>query len=378
MTYAQATARCWAEINLTNLEANYKTALSFLDGKALLIPVLKANAYGCGAKRVAQSLYSLGAKLFAVACLYEAEEIRKVVPDADILIMGLTGSAECEQAIEQDFLLTAYSPKSAGIISETARRIGVRARVHLKVDTGLHRLGFAPEQTDALIQCAHSPSLTIEGLYTHLALRNREEDDRQFAFLERAHQALSDSGLTVPMLHAGDSIGMVRYPHRHYDGIRAGAWLYGVCPYRYAHPEKCLEVLTVKTRISQIHEVKAGSCVGYDDEHPITRDSRIATLSAGYVDGFPRLNNAGEVLINGKRAPVLGLVCMDQMMVDVTEIPDAEEGGVATLLGSGISVDEYASVAKLNRNEALSRTGRRVPRVYLKNNEPCSIVLEME
>ena len=151
------------------------------------------------------------------------------------------------------------------------------------------------------------------------------------------------------------------------DAVSTGAWLYGVYPRGYAHPEESRLAMTVKTRIAQLHRVKAGECLGYDETHPLARDSRIATLSAGYIDGYPRLNSRGTVEIRGRRAPVAGLVCMDQMMVDVTGIPDVCEGDEVILLGGTIGVDEYADTAQLNRNESLARTGRRVPRVYLED-----------
>ena len=169
------------------------------------------------------------------------------------------------------------------------------------------------------------------------------------------------------MTHALDSIGMVRYPEDHLDAVRTGAWLYGVYPRGYAHPEESRLAMTVKTRIAQLHSVPAGECLGYDESHPLKRDSVVATLAAGYIDGYPRQNSCGEVEIRGKRAPVVGLVCMDQMMVDVTDIPQAQMGDEVILLGGGIGVDEYAAWAGLNRNESLARTGRRVPRVYMED-----------
>ena len=179
------------------------------------------------------------------------------------------------------------------------------------------------------------------------------------------------------MTHALDSIGMVRYPGEQMDAVRTGAWLYGVYPRGYAHPEESQLTMTVKARVTQLHTVSAGECLGYDEDNPLARDSVIATISAGYIDGFPRLNNTGTVEIRGKRAPVAGLVCMDQMMADVTDIPGVQEGDEVILLGGSIGVDEYASVAHLNRNESLARTGRRVPRVYMENGEVTDIVQEM-
>ena len=216
--------------------------------------------------------------------------------------------------------------------------------------------------------------IRVEGLFTHLALRDAASDRRQIDLLTGVRDALAARGMKIPMTHALDSIGMVRYPQDHLDAVRTGAWLYGVYPRGYAHPEESRLAITVKTRIAQIHRVRAGECLGYDESHPLTRDSVIATLAAGYIDGYPRQNSRGEVEIRGRRAPVAGLVCMDQMMVDVTDIPGAQEGDEVILLGGGIGVDEYAAWANLNRNESLARTGRRVPRVYIEDGQVVSIV----
>jgi alanine racemase len=216
--------------------------------------------------------------------------------------------------------------------------------------------------------------IVIEGVFTHLALRDAASDRSQLDLLKSVRDELSARGVSIPMVHALDSIGMVRYPDDHMDAVRTGAWLYGVYPKRYEHPEESQLALTVKTRIAQLHRVPAGECLGYDESHPLNRDSIVATLSAGYIDGYPRQNNVGEVEIRGKRAPLVGLVCMDQMMVDVTDIPEAREDDEVILLGSSIGVDEYAEWGRLNRNESLARTGKRVPRVYMENGKIVEII----
>lgn len=368
MKYEEAVSRCWAEIDVDALLENYRTARGMLAPECELICVLKANAYGVGARQVAKLLRAEGAKTFAVACVSEAEEVLDEVPDADVLVLGLAGAPEAERAIRRGILLTAFSENSAATIAAAAERAGKMARVHGKIETGLHRLGFDPADVNALTALAKHPLVRLEGVFTHLALRSHESDERQFAALDRACAELDAAGVRGYRKHACDSIGMVRYPERHMGAVRTGAWLYGVCPYRYEHPERCRPVVTLKARVAQLRTLPAGECVGYDDSHPLSHDARVATLSAGYVDGFPRFNGKGEVCIHGRRAPVLGLVCMDQMMVDVTGVPDAQEGDEAILLGGPITVDEYAATAAMNRNEALSRIGKRVPRVYLQSN----------
>jgi len=292
-----------------------------------------------------------------------------------VLILGLCGKVQLVKAIAANMLLTVFSEDYAKTVIEAAQAAGKKARAHIKIETGLNRLGMSPATAaDAIVRILESGMVEAEGLFTHLALRDKVSDRRQIDLLTGVRDELAARGINIPMTHALDSIGMVRYPEDHLDAVRTGAWLYGVYPRGYAHPEESKLTLTVKTRIAQLHSVSAGECLGYDESHPLSRDSVIATLAAGYIDGYPRQNSKGEVEICGKRAPVAGLVCMDQMMVDVTDIPEAKPGGEVILLGGGIGVDEYAGWANLNRNESLARTGRRVPRVYMENGQVVSVI----
>lgn len=364
MNLTEATARCWAEIDLDELCGNYQRARE-LAAPAEVICVLKGNAYGLGLEAVAQALHSRGANFFAVASGDEAEALLRVLPDVKILVLGVVGREQAVRLIPKNVRFTVFSFDQGIQLAYAARDVLLPAKVHIKADTGLYRLGFsgenAAEEIDTLY---HTGLLYIEGLFTHLALHNRESDLKQFALLDEMAAALEAHNLRPKMIHALDSIGMVRYPERKMNAVRTGAWLYGVCPNRYEHPENCHPVVKIKARIAQIHNVPKGECVGYDDDHFLERDSRIATLTAGYADGLPRWNNVGEVVIRGRRAQVKGLVCMDQMMVDVTDIPDAQAGDEVTFLGDGISINEYAAFNGINRNETLSRMSKRMIRIY--------------
>ena len=369
-SYEEATSRCWAEVDLSRLVQNYRNALMHLTPPTQLICVLKADAYGLGAPMVAKRLHQEGQRMFAVASYNEAAEIRRELPDCDVLILGLCGDVQLLKAIEAGMLLTVFSTAYAAKVRAAAQTVNRKARVHVKLETGLNRLGFEPEEAaDAIVTMNESGWMQLEGLFTHLALRDAASDKAQLDLLKGCQAALEQRAIQIPMVHALDSIGMVRYPDEHMDAVRTGAWLYGVYPRRYAHPEESQLALTVKTRIAQLHQVAAGECLGYDETHPLQKDSIIATLSAGYIDGYPRLNSVGEVEIRGCRAPVVGLVCMDQMMVDVSAVPDVCEGDEVILLGGSIGVDEYAEWGKLNRNESLARTGKRVPRVYIEDGQ---------
>lgn len=378
LTYEEATARCWAEVDLDRVRKNYQSALRHLKPGVKLIAVLKANAYGLGAANIARFLRGEGQTFFAAASFNEAEEILAAVPDADVLILGLAGGGQIERAVADGLILTVFSERYARDVISAARRAGKKARAHVKVETGLHRLGLMPEEAPDVARLLHeSGAVSVEGVFTHLALRDKENDRRQLDRICSVRDELNRLGLPVGLLHALDSIGMVRYPDDQMDAVRTGAWLYGVCPRGYDRPDESQLALTVKARVAQLHFVPAGECLGYDETHPLARDSVVATLSAGYIDGFPRLNSVGLVFVRGQRAPVAGLVCMDQMMVDVTDIPGVREGDEAILLGGGIGVNEYADLANLNRNEALARTGRRVPRVYLDGGRVVEIACDI-
>ena len=373
-----ARSRCWAEIDLNVIESNYDTAREICGADVSVIPVLKGNAYGYGAAVLARALADKGAELFAVADFYEAMEVRRAC-GRDVLVLGRVGEALLEDALREGLVLTVYSTDAARQASQSARRLGRPARVHIKVDTGLHRLGFDAEreveEIDALFDL---PGLKIEGVFTHLALRTAEADAAQIARFRALIDALRSRGRDCGMVHAADSIGMVRYPDYRFDAVRIGAWLYGVTPGRCPCPEKCRMPLRLMARVVQLREVRAGEYLGYDETHPLARDCRIATVSAGYADGYPRLNSVGAAMVRGKPAPVAGLVCMDQLTLDVTDIDGVREGDEVTLLGGGIALDAMAGWAGTNRNDLLSRLGRRVPRVYTRGDRIASIMSEGE
>ena len=357
-------ARCWLEVSMDALTHNLNVARSLLRPGTELIAVLKADAYGLGIKPVGQLLRKNGVTRFAVACLEEAFELRSALPDAWILCMGETLGGAIKEAVGTEIRLTVGSLDSAKRIAQAARACGKKAFVHCKVDTGLHRIGFWHEEAAlSLRQCAEMPGLEMEGVYTHLALHDRESDIAQHEALQAV---LQECRLQPEMVHMLDSIGLTRYPDWQYNAVRVGAMLYGNSPRGFDRMDEIQPTVRFAARVARVSWVKAGECIGYDDGHPLERDTRVATLTAGYADGYPRaLSYVGAVEINGQRAKNIGLICMDQMMVDVTEIDDVQPGQEAVLLGGGISLTEYAAQGHLNRNECTAVIGKRVPRIYL-------------
>ena len=373
MEYERAVARCWVEVDLDAVCANYRSTERICGPGVRVVPVLKANAYGLGAAMLSRCLRECGAGLFAVATLEEALEVKSAC-GGDALVMGMVAPCEMDEAIRAGVVLTIYSLDQARAVDAAAVRVEMPARVHVKLDTGLHRLGFDPSDAGDLLAAFALPNLSVEGLYTHLALREPAADAVQIARLRGVADLLRERGIPFGLLHACDSIGMVRYPGYRFDAVRIGAWLYGVVPSRYPNSGgECRLPLRFMARVAQVRRVAKGEYLGYDETHPLEADRTIATLSAGYADGYPRVNSAGFVEIRGQRAPVAGLTCMDQMMVDVTGIEGVRAGDPVTLLGGGISLDELSAWTGAHRNNLLSHIGRRVPRVYTRGGSVVEI-----
>ena len=370
MTDELARSRCWMEIDLDGVAWNYRSAQAICGGGVQIIPVLKADAYGLGAAALSRTLCDLGARLFAVAEPNEAMEVIRAC-GGDVLVLGMIAPPQMEEAVRAGMIATVYDIEQARLLNAAAERVGRDARAHVKLDTGLHRLGFDPGDMDGILEAFALPHVRVEGLFTHLALRDAEADATQIERFKRVADAARRAGRDCGLLHACDSIGMVRYPQWHFDAVRAGAWLYGVVPNRYPNANgECRPCVRLMTRVTQVRRVAQGEYLGYDETHPLRRDSVIATLSAGFADGYPRVNSVGEVCIRGQRAPVAGLTCMDQMTVDVTDIPGVRPGDAVTLLGDGISLKQYCAWTGVHHNEALCRIGRRVPRVYVRGGMP--------
>lgn len=358
--------RTWIDVDLDLLAANYRTACSLTH--ALVTCVVKSNGYGHGAVRVAQCLQEAGCRSFAVSCAREALELRMAGVEGELLVMGLTEPCMLPDMIRSGVTVTVGSAEDLHAVAAAAESLGVKASVQLKIDTGFHRLGFpCTEETAQAIAEAKHPLVEVQGLYTHLGLVDEAHDQQQNEKLLMMQRLLAAHGVQPADMHICDSIGLVRYPQWHYTRVRVGALLFGVRPSRSDHmPFEDPETLAFRTTIARIYEVKAGEVVGYGDDMILDYDARIATLCAGYGDGYPRClsNGRGKVGIRGKLAQVVGLICMDQMMVDVTDIPDAQVGDTVDLLGGSIPYGTYADWAATNRNECITILSRRPVRVY--------------
>lgn len=361
--------RAWLEVDLDALERNVRKCRELTGPGCALTAVVKSNAYGLGAVPISRALWAAGVDMLAVACLEEAEQLRRALPGAQIMILGDTPMGSMARAARLNLVCTIWTREQA----EAAARCGLR--VHAKLDTGFHRLGFDCREgaLEELARALKTPGLRLEGVYSHLALVNAEEDARQFARFDAALSCLRARGINPRYVHIDDSIGMVRYPEQQRDMVRVGAFLYGVWPSRYddAITREPL-IAALKARVTNISRLNVGEGAGYDFLFRAERPSVLATICAGYGDGYARAASkyGGEVSIRGQRCKLAGLICMDQMMADVTDVPGVAVGDEVTLFGGReVPIMEYADWADTNRNEAIARVTARVPRLYMRGGE---------
>ncbi len=366
------------EVDLDRIGRNYETVKAIVSGtNTSVCCVLKGNAYGHGAVEVARELNSRGADTFSVAFLGEALELRRELPEARIFVMGYTESPLLPRAVAAGIELSLFDPAQIPVLEAAAASTGRPAKVHLKLDTGMNRLGMK-ESDDIpwfVRQLLHARNIKVEGLFTHLALRDRESDRIQAELFFRLAASIQGQGLNIPSVHVCDSIGFLRYPELRLDMVRVGAILFGMKPLQSDPQLEALDIApcaSFKSKIARVRKVRMGECVSYDRSWTAPPEGAlVATVSCGYADGYMRcLSNRAHVLVRGHRAPVIGLICMDQMTVDVSGIPDVCTGDDVLLYGStggaSIPVSEIASLAGTNRNEIMSVIGRRVPRLYFK------------
>lgn len=368
--------RTWAEIRLDNLEHNYRALRGGLEPGCRFVGVVKADAYGHGAVPVARKLEELGADYLAVACLEEALELRRAGIRMPVLILGVTPPEFADELVKWNITQAVSDLELARAISDAAGKAGVTARIHLKVDTGMGRLGVVagedPEQAAAaLAPLCELPGVEAEGIFTHFAKADSDEDYTmgQFTrFLDVVDRLEKILGRRFQIRHCAASAAVLNYPCTHLDMVRPGIALYG----HYPDPScegldgpGLLPVMTLKSRIVSVKELPAGASISYGGIHILERDSRIAVLPIGYADGLHRLlSNRMEVLLHGRRVRQVGRICMDLCMVDVTDLPEVRVGDVATLFGPELPLEEKADTLGTIQYELLCSVSRRVPRIY--------------
>ena len=365
--------RTWAEIDLDALAHNYRL-LRELDPGARFLGLVKANAYGHGAAPVAKKLERLGADMLAVACLDEAIELRQAGISLPILCLGQTPPELAGELLEYDITQTVSDLETGKALSAAAVAAGRRLKIHVKVDTGMGRLGFVwgePPTADAardIIVLSTLPGLKAEGIFTHFSDADGSEEytRRQEGRFREAIQVLADCGVKFKICHCAASAAVLNYPYTSMDMIRPGIALYGYVPDPSVKDPGLKPVMTLNSRIAAVRDLPAGAKISYGCTATLERDSKIAVLPMGYGDGLPRcLSNKLEVLVGDRLCPVLGRICMDMCMVDVTGLPNVQSGDVAAVYGPGLT-DRAAQLAGTIPYELLCQLTPRVPRIYLE------------
>lgn len=364
--------KTWAEIDLSALKNNY-TGIKSTAGESDVMCVVKADAYGHGAERCALALYEVGARWFAVSCIEEALQLTDAFAahdnrDAKILILGYTPPENVLLLSENDIRQTVFSTEYALALSDAAAKLGCSVKSHFKLDTGMNRLGFDAETTaaDEIFAAAKLPGIVPEGLFTHFACADEEDDtETRLAFerFKKADEVLRARGLNLKR-HVCNSAATLKFPEYHLDMVRAGIILYGLMPYNDKPQIELRPVMTFKSIISHIHTVKAGKKISYNGIYTADRDVLTATVPVGYADGFLR-HFSGGVYVNGKVAPILGRICMDQCIVDISAIPDVKVGDEIIIFGGDPKrLDDLASSAGTINYELVCLVGKRVARIY--------------
>jgi len=372
----------WAEINLDNVRHNIMEIRRVISPSVKLCAVVKANAYGHGAVEVAREALACGASYLSVAFLDEAIELRENGITSPVLILGFTPENQFDKIIEHNITQTIYNVESAKALSDCAIKLGKKAKVHIKIDTGMSRIGFCPEvcYKDEFKKLFSLPGLEIEGIFTHFSRadeRDRSWTNEQFRLFSEVLNFIEKSGYNIPLKHAANSAGIIEYPETHLDMVRPGIILYGLYPSDEVSKNliNLKPVMSFKTRVSNVKVLPKGKAISYGGAFVTQRESIIATLPVGYADGFSRLlSSKAQVLIKGKRAPIVGRICMDQCMVDVTDIqPLVSIGDEVVLIGESgndrISTEEITNLIGTINYEVVCGISKRVPRVYISGGK---------
>lgn len=345
-------------------------------GSRKLLAVVKTDAYGHGAVRVSRAVEDI-VDYFAVACLSEAVELREGGVRKPILILGYTSPKEYGELLAYNITPTIYTVDAAEKLSEIALLLGTKAKIHIAVDTGMGRIGFQPTEgdADAVKKISELPGIVIEGMFTHFS--KADETDKYYTKEQITHfdcfsEMLQKRGVTIPIRHVSNSAAIMDIPEAGYDMVRSGIITYGLLPSDEVNKDSMdlKPVMEWKAHVIHVKTLPAGCGISYGATYVTDRERKIATVSVGYGDGYPRsLSGKGRVLIHGQSAPILGRVCMDQMMVDVSDIPDVAPEDIVTLFGRDgdafLSAEEVAEVSGRFNYELVCDISMRVSKIFL-------------
>lgn len=384
--YISKRKRFWAEIDMNAAEKNFNIIKSKLKGGAKICCVVKANAYGHGAVYLSKLYERLGADFFAVSNIEEAMQLRNNGISTPILILGYTPASCASILAENNISQSVFSLSYAKELSKCAAADGVRIKIHIKLDSGMGRIGFDcihdnDKMLDSITEVCNMQGLENEGIFTHFAVADEGDEGTSFTRIQyerfaRAIESLSARGVEFEIKHCANSATTFEYPEYHMDMVRVGVVLYGLAPSdKVRGCEELSPVMSLKSVISMIKEIEAGDTVSYGCTFKAEKRTKIATAPVGYADGFWRSNadNGTQMLIRGQRVNIVGRVCMDQLMLDVSDVKGVREGDYITVIGA--DKDEFIGADELAKNnstigyEMICAIGERVPRFYIKDHE---------
>lgn len=377
--YKEAIRPAWVEVNLSNLDYNIKNIRAKVGESADIIGVIKADGYGHGSVEVARVLRENGVKTFAVATLSEVIKLREHGVKEDIIMLGLTPDLYADTIIEYDITPVVCGSSNAAAIAEAARKAGKVVEGLVAVDTGMGRIGYLPDDPEAILDIQKTEKLEgfkIKGLFSHFATADaadktyaRQQEQRYNAFYEK----LIAAGVKIPMKTFANSAAIMEISSVHFDAVRPGIILYGCYPSAEVDKNQLSlkPVMSVKANIVHLKKVPRGATISYGRKYTAPRESLIATLALGYADGFPRpYSLVGKVIVNGVFAPIAGNICMDQCMVDVTNVPDVKVGDEVIIMGTDgtntILADDIGNATGTINYEIVCAFGQRLPKVYIR------------
>lgn len=376
----------WAEVNLDHLIHNLQQIRKHVGDDTKIAAVVKANGYGHGALEIAETLLNHGADMLAVSSINEAVEIRKKYPKAQTLVLGYTQSENIEDAIRYGVTQTIYSYEQGMQYSRIAEKIGMGISVHLKIDTGMNRIGFQPneEAVQEIKEIYQLPNVKINGIFSHFACADELDKsftNEQYSIFKRFTRVLENHGIKIPIKHISNSAATMDMPDMSMDMVRPGIILYGLYPSDEVKKNvlDLKPVMSLKTRISHVKTLSEDGGISYGLKYRGRKGQKIATIPVGYADGYTRLlSNKGYAIVQGKKVPVVGTICMDQCMLDVSKVDYIKPGDEVILFGgesdNTIPTEEVAEYIRTINYEIICMVGRRVPRVYIKNGEIQKII----
>jgi len=368
-------SRVWAEINLDDIAYNYKQIKEHVGKEVLINAIIKADGYGHGAIETAKILFENNVDMLSTATLDEAIQLRKKSIEKPILVLGYIDSKRIIEVINNDIIISIFSYELAIKFSNAAKKVNRNVKIHLKIDTGMNRIGFHYSDTNKILDALNLENLEVDGIFTHFSTADSKDEKYvqiQYDRFRGILELIKNEGFIIPLQHACNSGGIILHKNKYLNMVRPGIILYGLYPSKYCEKKSTLllkPAMVFKSRVIEIKEIEKDQPISYGGNYITKRKTKIATIACGYADGFSRqLSGKVSVVINNNTVPIVGNICMDMCMADITNC-DVKEGDEVILFNNIDSIDNIAKLCSTINYEIICKIGMRVPRVYIKNNK---------